>query len=179
MRRVQAGLFISLDGVVEAPDQWQFDVFDQDMIQAMGEHLASTDTVLLGRITYQEWQPYWPNSQDEPYASYINNSPKVVFSRTLKDVDWQNAILARDSLAETVNQLKRQPGKNIAVGGSPTLVRSLLENNLLDDLTLMYHPVIVGRGKRFFKDGSEIRRLKLVRSTTTGSGVLISTYQPR
>ena len=179
MRKVTSGLFISVDGVVESPEKWQFDVFDQDMIRIMGEYLATTDTVLLGRVTYQEWQPYWPNaSTDEMYANFINNAPKYVFSKTLTGVDWNNAHLVEGSLEDKVKQLKQRTGKNIAVQGSPTLVRSLLECNLMDELTLMFHPVVVGSGKKFFTDASEVKRLKLVQTMTTGSGVIVATYHP-
>ena len=181
MRKVISGLFISLDGVTEAPDQWQFDVFDADMGAAMAEHLAAEDTILLGRRTYQEWAPYWPTSTDEPYASHINNTPKYVVSTTLDGVQWgdyDTVSLIKGDPAETIARLKQQPGKNIGIAGSPTLVRSLLQADLIDELTLMIHPVIVGRGKRLF-DGGELKRLHLVQSMTTGSGVAFLTYHPR
>jgi len=178
MRKVVSGLFISLDGVVEAPDQWQFDVFDQDMGAAMQAHIDAEDTILLGRRTYEEWAPYWPTSKDEPYASHINNTPKYVFSNTLKNVDWQNSTLVKEPLAVAVNRLKQQPGGNIGVSGSPTLVRSLLKENLLDELILMVHPVIAGRGKRMFPDSGEQKRMRLVDSMITGSGVAFLTYHP-
>jgi dihydrofolate reductase len=178
MRRVISGLFISLDGVVESPDQWQFDNFDAEMAASMGAHIAEEDTILLGRVTYQEWAPYWPTSTDEPYASHINNTPKVVVSTTLDKVEWKNSTLVRGNLAEEVARLKKQPGRNIGVAGSPTLVRSLLQDGLLDELILMIHPVVAGRGKRLFTDGSGVRRLKLVASQTTSTGVAILTYRP-
>ena len=178
MRNVVSALFISLDGVTESPDQWQFDHFDAEMMANMGSHIASEDTILLGRVTYQEWAPYWPTSTDEPYASHINNTPKYVVSTTLDKVEWQNSTLVKGSLAEEITRLKQQPGKNIGVAGSPTLVRSLLQDDLLDELTLMIHPVVVGRGKRLFKEGSDLKRLQLVGSQTTSTGVVIATYQP-
>jgi dihydrofolate reductase len=181
MRKIISGLFISLDGVTESPDQWQFDHFDEDMMAALNAHIANEDTILLGRITYQEWAPYWPNSTDEPYASHINNTPKYVVSKTLDRVEWgkwENVKLIKGELAREISRLKQQPGKNIGVSGSPTLVRSLLQDGLLDELTLMIHPVTVGRGKRLFKEGSDLKRLKLVSSKTTRSGVVLLTYQP-
>ena len=99
-------------------------------------------------------------------------------STTLDKVDWKNSTLIKGNLAEEINSLKMLPGKNIGVAGSPTLVRSLLQDELLDELTLMIHPVVVGRGKRLFEDGGALKRLKLVDSKTTGTGVLIATYQP-
>jgi dihydrofolate reductase len=179
MRKVIAGLFISLDGVTESPDKWQFDHFDDDMMAALGSHIAAEDTILLGRVTYQEWAPYWPTSTDEPYASHINNTPKYVVSTTLNKVEWKNSTLIKGNLAETIAKLKQQPGKNIGVAGSPTLVHSLLQADLLDELILMVHPVVVGSGKRLFKDGSDLKRLKLTDAKTTSTGVMILTYQPR
>lgn len=177
MRKVTSGMFVSLDGVAESPDKWQGDLFDQDMMQALGAAIANMDTALMGRVTYQEWQPYWTTSQDEPYASFINNIPKFVFSRTLDSVDWQNANLVRTSLAEKVNELKRLPGKDIGVQGSITLQRSLIEHDLLDELTLLIHPVVVGQGKRYFNGGDELKRFKLIDCKTSGSGVVMATYR--
>jgi len=181
MRKVTAGLFISLDGVTEAPHEWQFDVFDDDMMAAMTEHINTVDTILLGRVTYQDWTPFWPTSTDEPYASHINNTPKYVVSTSLDTVEWGtwgNISLLKGNLAEAIARLKQQPGRNIGVSGSPTLVRSMLQADLLDELTLMIHPVVVGSGKRLFGDGDGLKRLKLVDTKTTKSGVSVLTYQP-
>ena len=137
--------------------------------------------MLMGRVTYEEWMPYWPSSTDEPYASHINNIPKYVVATTLDKIewgDWKPPTLIKDNLASEINRLKQQPGGNIGVGGSPTLVRSLLQENLLDELKLMIHPVIVGNGKRLFTEDVDLRRMKLVDSQVTGSGVVIVTYQP-
>ncbi|RPJ23604.1 MAG: dihydrofolate reductase [Planctomycetaceae bacterium] len=179
MRNIIASLFMSLDGVVEAPDKWQFDHFDAEMASALGSYIAKEDTVLLGRVTYQEWVSYWPTASDEPYASHINNVRKYVVSTTLDRVEWNNASLIRGNLAREVDRLKQQPGKNIGVAGSPTLVRTMLQEGLLDQLSLLIHPVIVGSGERLFEDWSDLRRLVLVDSSTTSTGVAILTYQPR
>jgi len=182
MRKVVAGLFISLDGVTESPDKWQFEHFDAEMMAAMGAHIAAEDTILLGRVTYQEWVGYWPTSTDEPYASHINNTPKYVVSTTLDRVEWgkwDNATLIKGNLAKEIAKLKQQPGKKIGVAGSSSVVYFLLQNDLLDELTLTVHPVVVGRGKRLFKDGGDVKRLKLVASQMTSTGVAILTYQPR
>ena len=181
MRNVVAHLFISLDGVVEAPNLWQFDNWDEDMEAEMGSSISQQDTVLLGRVTYQEWEPFWPTSSIEPFASFINNTPKHIVSTTLDKVSWgrfETPTLIKGDLEE-ITKLKQQPGKNIGVAGSPTLVRSLLQNDLLDELTLTIHPVVVGKGKHLFKDGSELKRLRLVNSKTSRTGVVFATYQPR
>ena len=181
MRKVASWLFISLDGVVEAPNEWQFDVMDDDMIAAIASQTDAEDAMLMGRVTYHEWLPFWPTSTDEPYASHINNIPKYVVSKTLDEVEWgkwEKPTLIKKNLAKEINKLKQQPGKNIGVSGSPTLVRSLIQDDLLDELTLMIHPVIVGKGKRLFKDEGELKGMKLVDSKTTSTGVVILTYQP-
>jgi dihydrofolate reductase len=181
MRKVISGLFISLDGVTESPDHWQFDAFDEDMMATMTAHIAAEDTILLGRVTYQDWAHYWPTATDEPYASHINTTPKYVVSTTLDTAEWgswQNISLIKGNLAEAIARLKQQPGKNIGVAGSPTLVRSLLLADLLDELTLMIHPVVAGSGRRLFEGEHALKRLKLVASKTARSGVSTLTYQP-
>ena len=181
-RKLTAGLFISLDGVTESPEKWQFDHFDEDMMAGLGMQIAGEDIILLGRVTYQQWSAYWPNSTDEPYASHINNIPKIVVSTTLDRVSWgqwDNVTLIKGNLAEELARLKQQPGKNITVGGSTTLTRSLLQADLLDELTLMVHPVIVGRGQRLFDGGGDLKRLQLVYSKATRTGVMILTYRKR
>jgi dihydrofolate reductase len=178
MRKIVSGLFIALDGVVESPERWQFDHFDAEMAAAMGAHIAAEDTILLGRVTYQDWAPYWPTATDEPYASHINNTQKYVFSRTLKSVDWKNSTLVSGSLSDEISRLKQQPGKNIGVAGSPTLAYSLLQQDLLDELVLMIHPIVAGHGKRLFQKDGDLKRLRLVDSRITSTGVIIATYQP-
>ncbi len=178
MRKVVAGLFMSLDGVVEAPDKWQ-EHFDEDMGEAMMQQLTSQDAVLLGRVTYQEWAPYWPTSTDEPFASFINPTPKYVFSTTLDSVaGWENSTLIKGDLAQEIARLKQLPGKNLGTAGSPSLVSSLLEQGLLDELVLLVHPVVVGSGKRLFQNGSSLKRLKPISSKMTRTGTMILTYQP-
>ncbi|MCI0556268.1 MAG: dihydrofolate reductase family protein [Anaerolineae bacterium] len=180
MRKVVASLFISLDGVAESPDKWQFE-FDDDMTAAITAEIAGIDTILLGRVTYEEWLPYWPTSTDEPFASHINKTPKFVVSTSLDKVEWgqwDKIGLIKGKLAEEIAKLKQQPGKDIAIVGSPSLVRSLLQSDLLDTIRLWVHPVVAGSGKRLFKDGDDLKRLKLVDSKMTPSGCAILTYQP-
>ena len=181
MRKIVAGLFISLDGVVEAPDKWHFPYFNDEMGEAVGSQMAAADTMLLGRVTYQDFAGYWPhqNSDENEIADHMNNTPKVVVSTTLDAVEWQNSTLIKDNVAEELTKLKRQPGKEIGITGSATLVRSLLRDGLLDELRLLVHPIVVGAGKRLFADGEPRTPLKLVDSKTFGStGVIYLTYQP-
>jgi dihydrofolate reductase len=182
MRRVVSGLFISLDGVVESPDQWQHG-FDEEMGAAVGKFVETADTVLLGRVTYTEWAGYWPNvtsGEDVGFADWLNNSPKHVVSTTLDNVnDWQNSQLIKGDLAAAVRRLKEGGGKDISVAGSPTLVRSLLDRDLLDELVLLIHPVIAGQGrKKLFAEDAAQKNLKLVSAQPTSSGAIIATYGP-
>jgi len=181
MRKVVAWLFTSLDGVVEAPNEWQFDVFDDIMLADLSSQSDEEDAMLLGRVTYQEWAPFWPTSPDEPYASHINKIPKYVISTTLDNVEWgkwEKPTLIKGNLEKEITKLKKQSGKNIGVGGSPTLVRSLLQENLLDELKLMIHPVVVGKGKHLFTEENELKKLELIDSKITSTGVAILTYRP-
>ena len=182
MRKVVAGLFISLDGVAESPDQWQFDVFDDAMGAELTRQFNEQDAILMGRVTYGEWASYWPDSTDEPVASFINKTPKYVVSSTLDKVTWgkwNTVSLLKGDLAGEINKLKNQPGKDIGVAGSITLVQSLIQHDLLDELRLMVHPVIVNRGKRPYRDGNDLKRLNLIDHKTTSTGVLLLTYQLR
>jgi dihydrofolate reductase len=180
MRKVTAGLFVSLDGVTESPEKWQLPYFNDEMGEAIGAAMAAADAMLLGRVTYQEFASYWPGvrSEDQPFADYMNNTPKYVVSTTLDTVEWSNSTLIKGNLAEEITKLKQQPGKNIGITGSTTLVQSLLQDDLLDELGLMIHPVVVGSGKRLFEEGGDLKALKLIDSKTFSTGVVSLTYQP-
>ena len=178
MRKVFAGLFSSVDGVVQAPNEWQ-PAFDEEMGAALGRMLDGQDAVLLGRVTYDEWADYWPTSTDEPFASWINGVQKYVASSTLESAGWSNSTLIKGSLTDFVTELREQPGGSIGVGGSPSLVRSLLAAGLLDELTLMISPVVAGGGrKRLFPGDAAPATFELAEATPTSTGTLIATYRP-
>ncbi|TMK36841.1 MAG: dihydrofolate reductase [Actinobacteria bacterium] len=178
MRKIGAGLFISLDGVTESPQDWNLQYFNDEMGQAIGASMAQTDTLLLGRNTFEDFAAYWPDKtgEDDPFAEFINNTPKVVVSTTLGEVDWQPTTVVRD--LEAVRTLKKQLGKDIGMTGSVTLVRSLLQAGLLDELDLMIHPIVIGSGKRLFDDVTGQVPLELLRSETFKTGVISATYGP-
>ncbi len=135
--------------------------------------------MLLGRRTYQEWAAYWPDktAADDPYADYINNIPKHVVSTTLQPpLDWRNSTLVTGDVRKQIAELKQQSGKDIAITGSITLIGSLLREGLLDELSLLVFPVVVGSGKRLF-DGPDQVPLKLVECRTFDNGVLALRYQ--
>jgi dihydrofolate reductase len=181
VRKVTAGMFVSLDGVVESPEKWQLPYFNDEMGEAVGAAMAAADAMLLGRVTYQEFASYWPgvSSEEQPFAGYMNDAPKYVVSTTLEEpLEWSNSTLIKGNVAEEITRLKQQPGRNIGITGSATLVQSLLRDDLLDELGLMVHPVVVGSGKRLFEEGGAPKGLKLVDSKTFSTGVVYLTYQP-
>jgi dihydrofolate reductase len=179
MRKVIAALFVSLDGVMESPERWHLPYFNDEMQAAIGESMAGSDAFLMGRVNYEEWAAYWPSqtSDDSGFADFMNNAPKYVVSTTLDEVEWQNSTLLDGDLAEEVTKLKQQPGKDITISGSATLVRSLLRAGLLDELRLMIHPVVVGNGRRLFEDGDQ-NSFELADSKTFKTGVVYATYRP-
>jgi dihydrofolate reductase len=181
MRKVIASAFVSLDGVMESPEQWHFPYFNDEMGEAIGAAMAQADAMLMGRVLYEEWAAYWPQQDPEenPVAAQMNGIQKYVVSTTLEGpLGWSNSTLIGGNVAEEISRLKQQPGKDISISGSGTLVRSLLADDLLDELKLMVHPVVVGTGKRLFEEGGEKKELKLVDSKTFSTGVLYLTYQP-
>jgi dihydrofolate reductase len=180
MRKVTAGLFSSLDGVVEAPNEWQ-PAFDDEMGAALSRMLDEQDAVLLGRVTFSEWAGYWPASTDEPFASWINGVQKYVASSTIDSVDqWSHSTLIKGSLADFIAELRQQDGGTIGTAGSPSLVRSLIDQGLLDELTLMISPVVAGGGrKRLFAADAALTTFELVEARPTSSGAVIATYRPQ
>ncbi|MHA6689184.1 dihydrofolate reductase family protein [Devosia sp. A449] len=182
MRKLTAGLFYSVDGVAEAPDQFQFDSFDAELGQMLGSVMGDVDTVLMGRVGYEEWAGYWPNaSQDQDFAGFINNVPKFVASDTLKpdELGWSNSTLIEGDLDAFVRDLKSQPGGTIAAMGGMSLVSQTLLAGLMDELTLILHPVVAGKGRRLFEDGTPTTRLQLLRSEQTSKGNVVLTYARR
>jgi dihydrofolate reductase len=178
MRKVTAGLFHSIDGVVEAPYLFQFDSFDDELGAMLGELMPKMDTVILGRVGYEEWAEYWPKAeQDLDFAGFINNVPKHVASRTLKGpLAWQNSSLIEGELVPYVEKLKQQPGGEIAVMSSISLVRQLLFAGVMDELTLITHPVVAGSGRKLFGPEDATTRLELIDSQRTSKGNVVSVY---
>ncbi|ACZ87126.1 dihydrofolate reductase family protein [Streptosporangium roseum] len=177
MRKIIAGLFMSLDGVVEAPEKWHFPYLNEEMGAAVGSMQAQADTLLLGRVTYESFASVWPHQTGE-MADRLNGIRKLVVSATLEKAEWTNSTVIGGNVVEELTRLKRQPGKDISVSGSITLTRALLHAGLIDDLHLLVHPIILGAGQRLFEDGTEQRKLVLADSATFGTGVVHLTYQP-
>ncbi|GAA0393107.1 pyrimidine reductase [Acrocarpospora corrugata] len=179
MRKIVSGFFISLDGVVEAPHEWHFPWFSDQMGAAIVGATNASDAMLMGRNVYQEWAEYWPNApEDDEFGQFINNVDKYVVSTTLTEAGWGNTtVIPGDDLVERITELKSRPGKDIYISGSPTLVRSLLGHGLVDELQLLIHPIIVGSGERLYEGLDQIP-LKVVAAETFETGVLFVRYAP-
>ena len=174
MRKITAGLFISLDGVVEAPDQWHFPYFNEEMGAAVDATLGAADTVLFGRKTYDSFAGAWPEreeagEEDAGLAKALGDVRKIVVSNQKLEFDWRNSEQLEGDLVEAVTALKNEPGGNIGVSGSVSVVRQLLAAGLLDELHLLVHPIAVRKGMRLFDEG-ETMPLKLISSETFKTG---------
>ncbi len=170
--------FVSLDGVVEDPS-WTFQFGSEEQEKFKVDELAASDALLLGRVTYEGFVAAWPSMNDEEgFADRMNGYPKHVVSTTLEEpLEWNNSTLIKDNIVEQITDLKRQDGKDILVFGSATLVRTLMEHDLVDEYRLMVFPIVVGKGKRLFGDAEETKAMKLVNTKEVGpDGVL--TYRP-
>lgn len=178
MRKVFWQMMASLDGFMEGPNrELDWHVVDEDFNRYVAGMLDSIDTILLGRVTYQLFADYWPSASD-PEAPAMNELAKIVFSRTLENVEWKNSRLARGSVAEEVARLKQQPGKDIALFGSADLASTFLRLGLIDEYRILVNPIVLGEGKPMFKDVRDRTSLKLSTTKTLGSGVVILSYHP-
>ncbi len=178
-RQIVAGLFMSLDGIVDSEAASAHSHINQEMVEGMAVGLAQADAVLLGPRTYLQFTQIWqPQGSSSAMATFLNHSPKYVVSHTRPALEWQPATLITGDVAEALTKLKHQPGKNIQVPGSPRLVRWLLRAGLLDELSLSICPVVVGSGLRLFDEITQLVKLKLVDSRTYSNGVVGVTYRP-
>jgi dihydrofolate reductase len=182
MRKISAGMFIALDGVVEAPDQWHFPYFNDEMGAAVGGQLGAADTILLGRETYDSFAGAWPGreadgGEDAEFAKKLGDTRKIVVSHQDLEFTWRNSELLKGDLVGAVTALKNEAGGDIGISGSVSVVRQLLAAGLLDELHLLVHPIVVGKGMRLFGEG-ESTPLKLLSSNTFETGVLHLVYGP-
>jgi dihydrofolate reductase len=176
MGSITSSLFISLDGVIESPETWHFDYFNDEMGAVVGELMGGSDATLLGRRTYDEFAGYWPSADPaDPITGQMNGSRKYVVSTTLTDATWENSTVISGDVQAGLSTLKRDT--RLGTTGSATLVRWLLEEGLVDELHLFLHPVVVGHGKKLFADGAKVP-LSLVSATTFKTGVLHLIYAP-
>ena len=186
MRKLIATEYVTLDGTMEDPGGaekgpsggWSGPFFNQEAGKFKFDELFAADALLLGRVTYQGFAQAWPSFKDEMgFADRMNGLPKYVVSTTLQKAEWNNSTIIRDHVAEAVNKLKQEPGQDILLAGSASLLGWLMERDLVDEYRLLLHPVIVGGGKRLFPDGVR-QSLKLVESRALDTGMVILRYEP-
>jgi dihydrofolate reductase len=192
MRKISVVNFVTMDGVIQSPagpnedpsggfehGGWVHPYVGKEWGDAAGEGMAGTDALLFGRKTYQKMEAHWPNEPDsDPVASMMNRSMKYVVSRTLDEVTWQNSAIIKGDVVERITALKNGPGKSMTVLGSGELIQTLMEHDLIDEYTLLLCPLVLGKGKRLFKDGAPRTPLELVDSKPTDTGAIILTYRP-
>ncbi len=185
MRKVVVSEFVSLDGVMEDPGGaekfehggWTRPYWSDEIGKFKFDELFASDALLLGRVTYQGFAAAWPSVKDEAgFADRMNGLPKLVASTSLDKVEWNNSSLIKADVADEVARLKQQPGQDILVAGSATLVQALMQHGLVDDFRLLVYPVVLGSGKRLFQDGRRAD-LKLVEARPVGAGVVALTYR--
>jgi dihydrofolate reductase len=184
---------VTLDGVMQGPGRadedtrggfehggWATPGSDEVVGRAYGERMARSAGLLFGRRTYEDVLGHWNRVPDSPFASALNNSPKFVVSTTLRDpLPWPNSTLIRGDVVDALANLKAQPGGDLGIMGSGTVIETLLHNDLIDEYLLMIHPIVLGSGRRLFPEGSPPTTLDLVGSETATTGVLVSTYAAR
>ncbi|MFX3634305.1 MAG: dihydrofolate reductase family protein [Candidatus Pristimantibacillus sp.] len=177
MRKVKVSMYVTLDGFMDNP-AWTAPYFNEEVGNFQTDLLFSSDTLLLGRVTYEGMAAAWPTMTDDVgFADRMNGYPKYVASTTLEEGPW-NATMIKGDIVEEVAKLKQKPGQDILIYGSADLIHTLMEHDLIDEYHFMIQPVVHGSGKRLFKDGSYTKALKLVEVKTTSTGVSILSYQP-
>jgi dihydrofolate reductase len=177
MRKLKAWIYVTLDGVVEAPQNWVMP--DDEMFEEQTADYAASDALLLGRRTYEVFAASWPQrGSDVPNADWMNNTQKYVASTTLKSPEWQNTTVLEGDVSEAVSRLKQKDGESITLNGSAGLLRSLLKAELVDELRLFLHPVVVGSGRRLFDDGEDLGAFKLAECHAYDNGVVSLSYRP-
>lgn len=176
MRKIIESSLVSLDGVIGDPPTWIGDYIDEEFEKDALERLLSSDALLMGRRTYEMFAQIWP-TRTGVYADKVNSIRKYVFSSTLDKADWKNSTILRGDVTSEVRQLKQRTGLDLAIYGHGLLGQTLLKQGLLDELRLSIHPLLVGHGKLFFREG-ESTKLKLIGTESFKSGVVVLRYQP-
>jgi dihydrofolate reductase len=190
MRKIITTTWVTLDGFIAGSNgemDWIGEIYDDAMSTYENDLVGSADTLLLGRVTYQSFAGSWPHVPDNPnasedekaYARQLNAMRKLVFSRTLESVEWNNSTLLKEVVTEDIEKLKQEPGRDMVIYGSASLVQTLTNLGLIDEYQILVHPVILGSGKPLFQNIKDQVKLKLVDTKTHPSGVVILYYQLR
>jgi dihydrofolate reductase len=177
MRKVVLYQLLSLDGVAEEPSDWMVEA-DDALFENLRRVIGAQDAVLLGRGTYDYWVGYWPTSDNQPFADFINGTPKHVFTSSTPPETWSESTFVDAPAAGYVAELKQRPGGDIGIHGSISLARSLLEAQLIDELRLVIAPTVAGSGRRLFA-GGDLHRFELLDVGRTETGALIAGYASR
>lgn len=182
-RKISAGMFVAADGVVEEPGDWHFPYFNDEMGAAVTRQIGAADTMLFGRVTYDSFAGAWPERElagedDADMARAIGDSRKIVVSRQKLDFTWRNSEQLQGDLVEAVTRLKEEPGGTIGMSGSVSVVRQLLAAGLVDELHLLVHPIVVGRGLKLFGDTDKPIPLRTISSEVFKTGVVYTVYGP-
>jgi dihydrofolate reductase len=193
MRKVIASTFVTLDGLMVGQNEemdWVLDNLDGEMENDIADQLKNVDAILLGRVTYQIMANYWPTAttdasvrrsqgaEDPIITDKMNNLPKIVFSKTLQKVEWKNSRLIKENIKDEILKIKQQPGKDMVILGSASIVQTFTNLGLIDEYRLLLHPVVLGSGKPLFKDIKDRLNLKLMKTKTYKNGVVSLDYQP-
>ena len=190
MRKIITTTWVTLDGYIAGPNgemDWVAEHYDDAMAAYETEIVSQADTLLLGRVTYQSFAGSWPHVPDNPsasegekeYARKLNAMRKIVFSKTLESVEWNNSTLRKEVVPEEIEQLKQEPGRDMLIYGSASIIQTLTNHGLIDEYQVLVHPLIVGGGKPLFHNIGHQVKLKLVNTKTHPSGVVVLSYQPR
>jgi len=192
MSKVVAIEHLTLDGVMQGPARpdedardgfedggWAAARNDPAMMEVLGARMGSSWSLLVGRTTYEDFAKVWPNQpKPNPFTEALNNVEKFVASTTLAEpLPWQNSTLLKGDAADAVAKLKKEHDKTLVIFGSGVLVQSLMRRDLIDEYVLQIHPLVLGKGRRLFPDGSPLTNFSLLDSVTTGTGVIIATYR--
>ncbi|MDQ3791652.1 MAG: dihydrofolate reductase family protein [Actinomycetota bacterium] len=175
MRKIILSTYVSLDGVIEAPEKWSLKFWNDEHAKYAHDQLFASDALLMGRKVYKDFAASWPSRRNE-FADRMNGLPKHVVSTTLEEAEWNNSTIIKENVAEEVSRLKEQPGQDILMYGSADLMHTLMEHDLIDEYRIWVHPVVLSSGKRLFRDESETKILRLVDTTTFSSGVVLLSY---
>jgi len=181
MRKIIVSEYVTLDGIMEDPGGggWSFPFWSEESAKFKADELFASDGLLLGRVTYEGFAAAWPTMPGTgEYGERMNGFPKYVVSTTLETLEWNNSRRVTGNVVEAIATLKQEPGQDILIFGSGALVQSLMPHNLIDEYRLMVHPIVLGKGKRLFPEGSDKITLKLVETKTFASGIVVLSYQP-
>jgi dihydrofolate reductase len=178
--RLVATEYVSVDGVMDEPGHWSFAFWSEEASKFKEEELHATDALLLGRVTYEGFAAAWPTMKDTgEFGERMNSIKKYVVSSTLTNPTWNNTTVIAGDPVEEIKKLRAQPGKDLLLSGSSTLVRSLIPHDLIDEFRLMVHPIVLGKGKRLFHGDEPERVLQLTGVKQFPSGVTVLSYEPR